>query len=640
MTVVGKLLNGTNLSRDIGFQAIQSAIVDPGVLKNYESECEVTTNAVAKGRAFVEVTRTTLTPNETFLIPIDITAVETIDTSGTGYVIIRVDDDAVDDGSANSADGSDIATIEVVASLPSRNYLLLATLASGTITDARVYSELSDDIQKSPVFYDEDEEATDSYVITVPGVRELVDGMEFTFKANTTNAGASALEVIGDNGTLGSKAIKKKFNADTDDGDIEDGQIVVVRYDATNDWMQMMSTPSTITSFTVADQATAEEGTDNADLMTSLRVAQAIEAQRVFGGDGSDGDLVVSSDTTLNPSYKVFNYDNLTIDVGQTLDFGSNFQNKVVHIKVRNDCEINGTLSLKGAGSTGGNGGTNTNNGNDGSVVHTDCLDSGSHQGQNGVAGGAGGVGGDAWTTTGIASIYCTQSKRLIYVVPGVGGAGGAGGNGNAGGVTAAGVGGNIGAVPTAGATGANAAGAGYGGGGGGGGAGGGALILEVCGDLTLGASHLIDVSGQDGALGGNGGAATGTGHGGGGGGGGGGGSGGMACILYRGTLTGTPNIDISGGDGGNGGNAGAGLTGAGSTNGSGGGGGGGGYSGAGGNAGSGSTGAGTNGSAGSAGGGGGGGAGFAGGGYSGGTGGAGSSTSGKYIIEKNVSFG
>lgn len=299
MTVVAKLLNGTNLSRDIGFQAIQSAIVDPGVLKNYESECEVSTNAVAKGRAFVEVTRTTITPNEIFLIPIDITAVETIDTSGTGYVIIRVDDDAVDDGTTNAEDGSDIATIEVVASLPSRNYLLLATLASGTITDARSYSELSSDIQKNPIFYDEDEESTDAYQITIPGLVELTDGMEFTFKANTTCAGASSLEVIGDAGTTGVKSIKKKFNDNTDSNDIEDGQIVTVRYDATNDWMQMMSVPATMSSFTVADQATAEAGSDNSDLMTPLRTLQSIHSNIQRFGTGVDSDIVESGTITL-----------------------------------------------------------------------------------------------------------------------------------------------------------------------------------------------------------------------------------------------------------------------------------------------------------------------------------------------------
>jgi len=144
MTVVSPILNGSNLSRDNGFQAAPTAIIVPGVVKSKDNECEVTTNQVNTGRVFVEVTRTSVTPNQTFLIPVDITAAESIDTSGTGYVIVRVSDTAVDDGSASSADGTDIATIEVVASLPSRNYLTLASLSSGTITDEREWVELSD----------------------------------------------------------------------------------------------------------------------------------------------------------------------------------------------------------------------------------------------------------------------------------------------------------------------------------------------------------------------------------------------------------------------------------------------------------------------------------------------------------------
>ena len=407
----------------------------------------------------------------------------------------------------------------------------------------------------------------------------------------------------------------------------------------TSDAPAVGTDPIVFSSFTpasVASQAEAEAGTSNTKMMTPLRTAQAIAAQRVFGGDGSDGDLAISSNTTLNPSYKIFNYNDVTIDAGFTLKFGSNFQNKVVYMRVRGDLTINGTLSLQGLGSTGGNGGTNGNNGTSASAIHTDCLDATAHHGLLGTHGspGSGGSAPAGLTTTGIASIYCTQKQKIIYVIPGCGGGGGAGGTGNVSGATAGGVGGTSTASPTAGGTGGTGN-PGYGGGGGGGGAGGGALVLEVLGNITLGGSHLIDCSGQDGANGGPGGNVSGTNHGGGGGGAGGGGSGGMAYIIYSGTLTGTPNIDISGGNGGTGGNSGTGTGGAGTSYGGGGGSGGGGYSGAGGGGGASST----AGSGGSGGGGGGGGNGSA---ISdtGDAGGAGNGSSGIYIIEKNAIMG
>lgn len=378
--------------------------------------------------------------------------------------------------------------------------------------------------------------------------------------------------------------------------------------------------------------------TDSGELIINGFVKTSVGS---FGGTGEDGDLTVSSDTTLNPTYKIFNYDNLTIDAGFTLSFGANFQNKVIHIKVKGDCVINGTLSLKGAGSLGGAGGTGGStglDGADGSAVNTDCLDTLAHQGVKGLGDptDAGGAGGAALTITGIANIYCTQHHKIVYIIPGVGGGGGAGGNGG-GSTVAGGAAGSITALPTAGTAGTGAASRGAGGGGGG--AGGGALILEVAGDLTIGAAGVIDCSGQDGAVGGVGANASGAGHGGGGGGGGGGGTGGMALILYNGTLVNSGTINVAGGAGGNGGNSGLGISGAGGTNGGGGGGGGGFYSGAGGNGGAGDNGAGDNGTSGSGGGGGGGGEGFAAGPSSGGTGGTGNASSGLYLLEKNGSF-
>jgi len=300
-----------------------------------------------------------------------------------------------------------------------------------------------------------------------------------------------------------------------------------------------------------------------------------------FAGDGSDGDLVLTSSSTLNPTYKVFRYENLTINTSTVLSFGANYQDKQIYIKVRNNFTLNGTISVKGAGSIGGAGGNgggdgNLNPGHAGSTGSDNdyILDSTLHAGTAGTAGGAAAAPGAATTgavvfvKTGIGYIYINQNSNITFVVPGAGGAGGGGGgsgqdNGNYA-DTVAGLGGTITTTPTVGANG-NADSAcvpggncGQAGAGGGGGAGGGAIIIEVGGNVVIGASGIIDASGQNGANGGNG--ATpggGTIGGGGGGSGGSGGAGGMIYLLYNGSYSNSGTTTVAGGTGGTGGTGG-----------------------------------------------------------------------------------
>lgn len=559
MTLVGRILNGSNLSQDAGFQAIPSATVGAGVSKDYLNECVVTTNQVATGRVFVEVTRDNVTPNETFLIPIEITAVETIDTSGTGYVYVLVDETAVNDGSTSAEDGTDLASIEVAASLPTKNYLLLATLSSGTITDARVFSELKDEILPDPMFYDEDAEVTDAYAITVNGVDSYVDGAEFAFKANTANTGAATLNVNG----LGAKDIRKKYNAPVDTGDIEAGQILEVRYDADNDFFQMMTMPSTISSITTASQAEAEAGTDNSKMMTPLRTAQAIAAQRVFGGDGSDGDVDGTSNITItgsNNTYIVKNYSSWAAASGGAKTCDVTPTGCIVHIKIKGDADFtNWTFDFAGKGFAGGSYGqgnypANATSGSSGSTPSTGVIN-----GHTGGGGGEGGGGGSTGSNTGGGAGGGGGASAFNDGTAGSDSTGGT----SSGGTRDGGVGGtklNIGInldYMVQGNTILVFPGAGGGGGGGGGdaglsagtgrggvgGAGGGALIIEVFGDVTF-SSTTVDVSGADGGDAPN----DTSGDGGGGGGGGGGGT--FLCV-YGGSSTGSPTVDVSGGAGG-----------------------------------------------------------------------------------------
>lgn len=277
MAVIVQLLNGTNQCRDAGFQAEKTAILVNGVRKNYLNELAVTTNQVDTGMAFVEVTRDAVTPNEVFMIPVWVTVATVVDTTGDGYIILRIDKDKVNDGSANAADGSGIATLEKVATLVgiTDDYLVLATLASGVITDVRDWAQISADVIEDPLYYDEDVGVNDSYAISVSGVKAYLDGKRYTFKANTANTGAATLNI----NSLGAKSIRKDFDSVLSDNDIDAGQIIDVIYDADNDWFQMQSplanSPTTLNKATTGD---AQTGTDDDKYMTPAKTKDAIDA--------------------------------------------------------------------------------------------------------------------------------------------------------------------------------------------------------------------------------------------------------------------------------------------------------------------------------------------------------------------------
>lgn len=144
MSIITGVLNGTNLNRDYHFSVPIGIILESGVQKGFANEIEITTNQADTGVCLIDATRDSVTPSEVFPVVVRVTSPQTIDTSGNGYIIVKLDDAKVNDGSSNAVDGSGIATIEKVSSLPSKNYIVLATLSSGIITDARSYAKIRD----------------------------------------------------------------------------------------------------------------------------------------------------------------------------------------------------------------------------------------------------------------------------------------------------------------------------------------------------------------------------------------------------------------------------------------------------------------------------------------------------------------
>ena len=304
-------------------------------------------------------------------------------------------------------------------------------------------------------------------------------------------------------------------------------------------------------------------------------------------GTGLDGDVTISSNTTLN---EIKYYDNLTINSGVTLD-GTSPQ----LIFVKNTLTINGTISMTGKGGVGGNegqvGGSATNlnatagngggvsgsmgtGGSGGAYANSGAVGSAGSAGSGGGGGGGGGggrgygnsttsisagvtggvttsrgtTGGSATTlrTTGSLLEYLLAKGNLLGAGAGGGSLGGTGGQG-----------GHNGAY----STGRDGGAGGSGGTGGVGGAGGGALII-IAKDVIIGGSGSIQSKGENGGNGSGGGNGAnggaggwnygGSGGGGGGcaGGGGGGGSGGFIS-LYYGSLTNSGTLTVSGGTGG-----------------------------------------------------------------------------------------
>lgn len=319
MSIITALLNGTNLNRDAHVQTPATMLLSPGVRKGFSNELAITTNSCAAGMALVEVTRTTVTPNETFLVLVNITAAETIDTSGTGYVFIQVDSSKIGDGSSNSADGTGIATIEVDSVLPASNFLELASLSSGTITDTRVFSELNDNIFDYHKGFATDSGGTDAYAISVTGVKAYEDGQRFYFEANTANTGNATLNI----NSLGAKNILKNHSATLDDGDIAANMRVCVIYDADQDAFILTNQVANADSFQICSQAEAEEqpATENTKGVSPLRLQQFF-SHRVnpvlVAGENIDGSstpelVYVSDGSGGRTSGRVYRADDTTV---------------------------------------------------------------------------------------------------------------------------------------------------------------------------------------------------------------------------------------------------------------------------------------------------------------------------------------
>jgi hypothetical protein len=289
-----------------------------------------------------------------------------------------------------------------------------------------------------------------------------------------------------------------------------------------------------------------------------------------YFGDGHDGDVTISADTTLT---SIMYYDNLTIDAGKALDWDvTNGYAPIVFVK--DTLTINGTIRNNAAdggngfGNSGSTHGIGGDNGIPGGLLGNNTNQVAVDSGNGGDAGQNGGDGSNTEDSLSPA-IWIAYNQTPLSGAAGGNGSGAGAGTGGAAGAASSLVGffapvssytvatqlvfmlhndilSPLSTYPTSG-SGGGAGGANDGGGGGGGGGGMGGNVSIIAQNIVWGAAGLIEATGGNGGNGGN---SDGDG---GGGGGGAGGNGGIVILCYA-TETGTRNVDVSGGDGGTGG--------------------------------------------------------------------------------------
>lgn len=320
---------------------------------------------------------------------------------------------------------------------------------------------------------------------------------------------------------------------------------------------------------------------------SQLVVNDSVISNNDIYGDGSDGNVVISADTSLTTDMY---YNNLTINTGKVLNPNG------FRIFVKGTLTFLGTGKISVAGGDAGNGvdatpGAASNNGGAGGTKGTAKYTSTGTLPQ--AYDGSDGGGGASGNSTSCSSNGGAGSAAGADIAKALSGAGSAGGNGGqsstanctiGSGGSGRGISGTIfnkinnaiaayflfdvypafAAFTNAGASGSGGGGesgrtgggghfGGGGGGGGGSGATGGVISLFARKIVTVNGNVFLDVSGGNGGNGGNGGDATAaepTGRYGGGGGGGAGGRGGTFILIYS-SKSGTGTTDITGGTGG-----------------------------------------------------------------------------------------
>lgn len=130
MSVLTNLIDWKVINSDTHFSKYLETLSDAGVWE----WLEVSSGSVSAWYCWCPCERTN---GETFFALVTNTSALSVSTSWTWYIIVSIPQEAIDDWSILNEDWTAIATISFVESLPTKNYLLLATITSWTIEDSR-----------------------------------------------------------------------------------------------------------------------------------------------------------------------------------------------------------------------------------------------------------------------------------------------------------------------------------------------------------------------------------------------------------------------------------------------------------------------------------------------------------------------
>lgn len=194
MAQITSLLNGENINQDHQITALARATIMPGVI----SGLEVKDGKVLPGEAFVLCTRSN---GEQIMVHFQNTTELVIDTTGTAHIVVEIAQENLDNGALNAEDGSNIGQIKRVSTLPTSNFVTLASITNGTITDRRAKIEQ----KEAPIQHKEYTlKGTGAQAWTKLGTFEGDEGSRINFRflggagfgANDANAGGVVMEAI------------------------------------------------------------------------------------------------------------------------------------------------------------------------------------------------------------------------------------------------------------------------------------------------------------------------------------------------------------------------------------------------------------------------------------------------------------
>lgn len=124
------LLWGNTITLDADLSKYIETVSDQWVIEGLE----VSSNSIAPGKAWVKATRGN---GETIMTLVQNTEALAVDTSGTKKIWLEIRQEAIDNGLLNNEDGTWIAEIKTWPTLPSQNFLLLASVAEWVVKDER-----------------------------------------------------------------------------------------------------------------------------------------------------------------------------------------------------------------------------------------------------------------------------------------------------------------------------------------------------------------------------------------------------------------------------------------------------------------------------------------------------------------------